>query len=91
MKTTVALMLLLLLSGCTPAALQVRPAPAVIESVRDRYVPVPAAMTNHGSVVEPKNKTEDELLNVAKARGSQVKQCYIQLDEIGALQGTPVK
>ena len=86
-----AALLSITLTGCAPAALQVRAAPAVIDSVREIYVPIPAEYTIHCPIAEGKNLTEDELYNVAKARKDAEIKCNIRFDIIHAIQGTPVK
>lgn len=89
MKTTFLLLLLTFLAACTPAPL-VRPAPATIDVVHNYYVPIPDAKTAHGTVPKPANKSEDELINVAKERAHALLGCFIQLDNIHAIQGQPV-
>jgi hypothetical protein len=62
--------------------------PAHTVTTRDVYVQIPPSLTDHAQAI-PAGPLADAPL-VAKQRGEALKVCWANLDEIAAIEGTPV-
>jgi hypothetical protein len=57
----------------------------------DRYVKIPAALTQHCTVEDVKDQSIDEAVRVAVARKKSLEECNRRLDTIQGVEGSLVK
>lgn len=88
LRTIVAALLVLPLSGCPTVSPQTRT--QVITVTRDRYVQIPAKMTVPCPIAPP-GPTVGDAVEVARKRKAELEGCNAQLNQIQAVQGTPVE
>lgn len=90
----VALLVVACMVGCTPANTRPDLPEATlaehVETTRQVYVGIDPALTAHPEKLEKCSKFSDGV-ECAERRGGLVLQCWTNLDEIGRIQGTPVK
>lgn len=67
------------------------PAGVPVHTVTEKlvYVSIPSDLTSHPATI-PSGALADAVL-VAKQRGAALKVCWANMDEIGAIEGTPVQ
>lgn len=74
------------LAGCAGQKPVIIEKPVVVTRVV--YVPISPSLTEHGDVPMPRTNDGREVLRVARTRRTALEQCYSQLDQIEAVQGT---
>lgn len=77
-----------LITGCGEAPPRV--VTQVVTVTRDRYVRIPKPLTRHCDIAPPGPLVEDAV-KVARERKASLEGCNARLDQIDAIQGTPVE